>query len=60
MANLGRNEFYKIAGVKQHVEFDQYLKDILFKQDERNHEAIQCERCAQVMNDLGEEYDGGM
>lgn len=35
MGKLGREEFYKIAGVKQHAEFEQYLKDILFKSDER-------------------------
>lgn len=35
MGKLVREEFYKIAGVKQHAEFEQYLKDILFKPDER-------------------------
>lgn len=35
MGKLGRDEFYKIAGVKQHAEFEQYLRDILFKPDKR-------------------------
>lgn len=37
MAKLGRDEFYKIAGVKQHAEFEQYLQDILFKPQERKN-----------------------
>lgn len=35
MGKLGREEFYKIAGVKQHAEFEKYLRDILFKPEER-------------------------
>jgi len=35
MAKLGRNEFYEIAGVKQHAEFERFLRDILFKPKER-------------------------
>lgn len=35
MVKLGREEFYKIAGVKQHAEFEKYLRDILFKPEER-------------------------
>lgn len=37
MRRLGRDEFYKIAGVTQHAEFEEYLNDILFKPKERNH-----------------------
>lgn len=32
---VSRDEFYKIAGVTQHTEFDNYLRDILFKPEER-------------------------
>lgn len=35
MGKLGRDEFYKIAGVKQHAEFERYLRDILFKPKKR-------------------------
>lgn len=35
MGKLGRDEFYKIAGVKQHAEFEMFLRDILFKPSER-------------------------
>lgn len=36
MGKLGREEFYRIAGVKQHAEFEKYLRDLLFKPKERS------------------------
>lgn len=35
MAKLGREELYKIANVKQHAEFEKFLRDILFDQERR-------------------------
>ena len=32
---ISRDQFYKIAGVKQHAEFEKFLRDILFKPQER-------------------------
>ncbi len=32
---ITRDQFYKIAGVKQHAEFEKFLRDILFKPKER-------------------------
>lgn len=32
---ISRDQFYEIAGVKQHAEFEKFLRDILFKPDER-------------------------
>ena len=32
---LTRDQFYEIAGVKQHAEFEKFLRDILFKPKER-------------------------
>ena len=32
---ITREQFYKIAGVKQHAEFEKFLQDILFKPEER-------------------------
>lgn len=33
---IGRDDFYKIAEVNQHAEFEKYLKDILFDKARRN------------------------
>lgn len=35
MATLGREQFYKIAGVKQHSEFERYLAKIVLDKPKR-------------------------